>query len=85
MSEAITVGVREFRENLSRYIAEVRDGGAVTITSHGKKVAELRLPAEDEKPFKRRIGGLKHLGPIPEGFDDPDPELEALFYNDGEL
>lgn len=40
------VGVRELRQNLSVYLARVKKGQALTVTEHGRAVAELRpLPA----------------------------------------
>ncbi len=35
------VGIRELRDNLSRYIGQVRDGGEVTVTDHGRAVARI--------------------------------------------
>jgi len=35
------VGVRELRDHLSRYLAQVRDGGEVVVTEHGRAVARL--------------------------------------------
>jgi prevent-host-death family protein len=35
------VGVREFRDNLSRWIAAVRDGEEIVITDRGRPVARL--------------------------------------------
>jgi len=37
-----TVGVRELRQNLSVYLARVKKGQALTVTEHGRAVAELR-------------------------------------------
>ncbi len=34
-------GVRELRDNLSRYLAAVRAGTEITVTDHGKAVALL--------------------------------------------
>jgi prevent-host-death family protein len=43
---AKTVGVRELRQNLSVYLAQVKKGQSLTVTEHGRAVAELRpLPA----------------------------------------
>jgi len=39
-----SVGVRELRDNLSRYLRRVREGESVVITDHGKPVGEL-MPA----------------------------------------
>jgi prevent-host-death family protein len=40
-----TVGVRELRDNLSRYLRRVREGEWVIITDHGKPIGELAPPA----------------------------------------
>ncbi|WP_409331880.1 type II toxin-antitoxin system Phd/YefM family antitoxin [Trujillonella humicola] len=64
-----TVGVRELRDGLSRYLAEVRTGGTVTVTDHGRPVARIvpvdrptaleRLIAEGiVQPPRRRKGSL---------------------------
>lgn len=45
-SRSRTVGVRELRQNLSVHLARVKKGQALTVTEHGRAVAELRpLPA----------------------------------------
>lgn len=41
MSETTTVGVRELKANLSRFLGQVRDGGEVVVTDHGKPVARI--------------------------------------------
>ncbi|MDQ6772480.1 MAG: type II toxin-antitoxin system prevent-host-death family antitoxin [Candidatus Dormibacteraeota bacterium] len=35
------VGVRELKDNLSRYLAVVRDGGELLVTDHGHPVARV--------------------------------------------
>lgn len=44
-----TVGVRELRQNLSVHLDRVKDGHTLTVTEHGRAVAELRPlpPASD--------------------------------------
>jgi prevent-host-death family protein len=37
----VNVGVRELRDGLSRYLAEVRSGHTVTVTDHGDPVARI--------------------------------------------
>lgn len=39
-----TVGVRELRQNLSKYLDRVKDGEALTVTERGREVARL-IPA----------------------------------------
>ncbi|MBA3421982.1 MAG: type II toxin-antitoxin system prevent-host-death family antitoxin [Thermoleophilaceae bacterium] len=36
-----TVGVRELRQNLSRYIERVKEGEALVVTERGREVARL--------------------------------------------
>lgn len=47
------VGVREFRDGLSRYLAQVRRGARVTVTDHGCPIAEVAPLGED--PIERLI------------------------------
>ena len=47
-------GVRELRDHLSRYLAQVRDGAEVTVTEHGRAVARL-VPLEQPRPLDRLI------------------------------
>jgi prevent-host-death family protein len=35
------IGIREFRDGLSRHLAQVREGHAITITDHGKPIARI--------------------------------------------
>lgn len=39
-----TVKWREFRENMADFIARVRSGERITLTRHGKVVAEICPP-----------------------------------------
>jgi prevent-host-death family protein len=44
-----TVGVRELRQNLSRYLDQVKDGASLEVTEHGRVVARLS-PAGERVP-----------------------------------
>ena len=35
------IGVRELRDQLSRHLAEVREGRTVTVTDHGRPIARI--------------------------------------------
>ena len=35
------IGVRELRDQLSRHLAEVRQGHTVTVTDHGRPIARI--------------------------------------------
>ena len=48
------VGVRELRDNLSRYLERVRDGEEVVVTEHGRAIARL-LPLTGERVIDRLI------------------------------
>ena len=47
---AETVGVRELRQNLSRYLQRVKDGETLTVTEHGREVARLMPSHPDVHP-----------------------------------
>ena len=44
-----TVGIRDLRDSLSRWIDRVRKGDEVVVTDHGKPVAMLSAPKEPPK------------------------------------
>ena len=48
------VGIRELRDNLSRYINRVRRGDEVTVTDHGRAVARI-VPLDQERIIDRLI------------------------------
>lgn len=43
----ISVGIRELKNNLSRYLRKVRAGERVLVTDRGRAVAELRIAEQD--------------------------------------
>jgi prevent-host-death family protein len=45
---SVHAGIRELRQNLSRYIDRVRSGETVDVTEHGQLVARL-VPASDTR------------------------------------
>ena len=56
-------GVRELRDNLSRYLAAVRAGAEVTVTDHGKAVARL-IALNEPRTIDRLIDdGLVMVAP----------------------
>ena len=48
------VGVRELRNNLSRYLDRVRDGEEVVVTERGRAIARV-LPVGAERALDRLI------------------------------
>lgn len=79
MTALTTVGIRDLRNNLGRYLAMVQDGVAISITSHGKPVGELRPPAKPQVALKRRVGGLKGKMWMADDWDEWDQETLAAF------
>lgn len=52
----MTVGIRELKNQLSRYVALVKQGERIQVTEHGRVVAELVPPAAAEPwPTRRRL------------------------------
>src|SRR5918993_2827899 len=49
-----SVGVRELRDGLSRYLTEVRAGRTITVTDHGRPVARI-IPVDEPSPLERLI------------------------------
>lgn len=52
-----TVGSRELKNRLGRYLGVVKKGGAILVTDRGKPVAKL-VPADDEEDSSSRIDVL---------------------------
>lgn len=49
------VGVRELRQNLSRYLAEVKGGESFVVTEHGREVARLSPSGPADSPLARLV------------------------------
>jgi prevent-host-death family protein len=73
------VNVHEAKTHLSKLLARVASGEEIVIAKAGTPVAKL-VPVT--KMAKARIFGCaKGEFTVPDNFNDPDPELEDLFYN----
>jgi len=46
-----TVGIRELRQNLSKYIDRVKDGEAMVVTERGREVARLIPSGATADPY----------------------------------
>jgi prevent-host-death family protein len=60
------VGVRELRQNLSRYLDRVKAGEALVVTERGREVARLVPSSENVHPYYVRMAE-KYGATIPEG------------------
>lgn len=51
-----TVGARELKNRLGKYLKQVREGGTLIITDRGEPVAELRpMPSDPEEAAWERL------------------------------
>jgi prevent-host-death family protein len=67
------VGVRELRQNLSRYLRRVAAGERLEVTDRGKTVAVLG-PAEVTSPLKRLVAEGRAAPPQGDLLDLPAPK-----------
>jgi prevent-host-death family protein len=66
-------GIRELKDNLSRYIRRIEAGERIAVTAHGRVVAELVPPARVAKAGRRRYDELLGSGVIQPAVEDGDP------------
>jgi prevent-host-death family protein len=50
-----SVGVRELRQNLSKYLAQVKDGESFAVTERGREVARLTPSGPADSPIARLV------------------------------
>lgn len=60
-----SVGVRELRQNLSRYLERVKAGEALVVTDHGREVARLTPSGGQQDGLTRLI--VEREATIPRG------------------
>jgi prevent-host-death family protein len=77
-----TVGVRDLRQNLSRYLDRARRGERVVVTERNRPIAVLAPLPENEDPLARLIAEGKLIPaerPLHEYLDEIEPvELDDL-------
>jgi prevent-host-death family protein len=59
--EQTRVGIRELKENLSKYMAKVKSGQSIIITEHGKPVGRI-IP--EGQSLEERVEALRQAGLI---------------------
>jgi prevent-host-death family protein len=72
------VNIHEAKTNLSKLLVRVASGEEVVIAKAGIPVAKL-VPVK--APVKRVFGSAKGDFTVPDDFNDPDSDIEDLFYN----
>ena len=75
------INVHEAKTHLSKLLERVALGEEVIIAKAGKPVAKL---VAVQQPKTRIFGSAKGEFVVPDDFNEPDPELEKLFY-EGDL
>jgi prevent-host-death family protein len=60
-----SVGVRELRQNLSRYLAEVKQGESFVVTERGREIARLTPSGPADSPIARLVA--EHGATMPRG------------------
>jgi prevent-host-death family protein len=66
-------GIRELKNNLSRYIRRIEAGERIAVTSHGRVVAELVPPATARVNRSRQFDHLVTAGIIRPAIESGDP------------
>lgn len=73
ISVVTTTGIRELRDNLSRYIRRIEAGERMAITAHGRVVAELVPPGPRTRGGSVRFDELVASGVIRPPLEGGDP------------
>jgi prevent-host-death family protein len=73
------VNIHEAKTHLSKLLERVAIGEEVVIAKAGTPVA--RLVPIAAKARKRVLGSAKGDFVVPDDFNDPDPEIERMFYD----
>jgi prevent-host-death family protein len=60
----MSTGIRELKDNLSRFIRRVEAGQRIAITAHGRVVAELVPPAAERGGGRSRFDELIAAGVV---------------------
>jgi prevent-host-death family protein len=72
---ADSVGIRELRQNLSRYIDRVKAGESLTVTERGREVARLSPAGPKDSAIARLVAER--------GATMPEGDLLDLVWDDG--
>jgi prevent-host-death family protein len=66
-------GIRELKDNLSRYIRRIEAGERIVVTAHGRVVAELVPPGAVSRGQRSELDRLVACGAITPPAEDGDP------------
>lgn len=66
-------GIRDLKDNLSRYIRQIEAGERIAVTAHGRVVAQLVPPSRPKATHKSRFDDLVASGVIRPALEEGDP------------
>jgi prevent-host-death family protein len=81
------VNLYQAKTGLSALVEEAAAGEEIVIAKNGRPKAKLVCLEHDKaKPGRKREFGFwgHYAWKLPDNFNDPDPEIEAMFYGDDE-
>lgn len=73
----VSVGVRDLRDNLSRYLELVRAGTNISITDHGRPIAAIVPMTFSKHTLDLAARGLVRLPTLPKGDAAAFPKVEV--------
>jgi prevent-host-death family protein len=77
------VNLYQAKTDLSALVEAAAGGEEIIIAKNGKPKAKLVALGNTGPQRKPNFGFWNHLGwKLPDNFDDPDPDIEAMFYGD---
>lgn len=50
-----SVGVRELRQNLSKYLSQIKEGESLVVTERGREIARLTPSGPADSPLARLV------------------------------
>ena len=72
------ININEAKTHLSQYARRIRQGERFILCDRNKAFAEIRPLVTDESG-RRPFGLARGKFHVPDDFNEPDPDIEALF------
>jgi antitoxin (DNA-binding transcriptional repressor) of toxin-antitoxin stability system len=79
----VPIGIRELKNNLSHYVRQVEGGKRISVTAHGRVVAELVPPGTRVATGRKRRTLSRYEQLVADGLIRPALEKGPLFVDDG--
>ena len=73
----VSVGIRDLRDNLSRYLDLVRAGTNISITDHGRPIAAIVPMSYSQHMLDLAAKGVVRLPRLPKGNPADFPKVEV--------